>query len=76
MHFITGLSLLAALAETSSASPVKRTSTVDITFIGAANAQFSQNFPTDGSTVSICMLKTYHLIGSIWEESNMIKPTH
>ncbi|KAJ5702154.1 hypothetical protein N7488_009702 [Penicillium malachiteum] len=53
MHFLTGLSLLAALAETSSASPVKRTSNVDITFIGAANAQFSQSFPTDGSSVHI-----------------------
>ncbi|GKZ21792.1 hypothetical protein AbraIFM66951_008743 [Aspergillus brasiliensis] len=28
-------------------------STAQVTFIGAANAQFSQDFPTDGSTVKI-----------------------
>ncbi|KAJ5539484.1 hypothetical protein N7513_007816 [Penicillium frequentans] len=54
MHFLTGLNVLLALATASNGSPVKRTNDVEITFIGAANAQFTQNFPADGSTVSIC----------------------
>ncbi|KAJ6010806.1 hypothetical protein N7451_002218 [Penicillium sp. IBT 35674x] len=53
MHVLTGLNILLALATASNASPVKRTNDVEITFIGAANAQFTQNFPVDGSSVSI-----------------------
>jgi hypothetical protein len=48
------LSLFVAYAATASAIPVKqRNHQVDITFIGAADAQFTQSIPTDGSTVSI-----------------------
>ncbi|KAJ5792489.1 uncharacterized protein N7503_008467 [Penicillium pulvis] len=53
MYFLTGLNVLLALATASNGSPVKRTNDVEITFIGAANAQFTQAFPVDGSTVSI-----------------------
>ncbi|KAJ5916897.1 hypothetical protein N7504_000912 [Penicillium tannophilum] len=53
MHFLTGLNVLLALATASNGSPVKRTNEVEITFIGAADAQFTQSFPVDGSTVSI-----------------------
>lgn len=54
MHFLTGLNIILAFATASNGSPVKRTNEVEITFIGAANAQFTQSFPVDGSTVSIC----------------------
>ncbi|KAJ5093659.1 hypothetical protein N7456_009520 [Penicillium angulare] len=53
MHFITGLNFAVALATSSLASPIKRAQEVEITFIGAADAQFSQSFPADGSVVSI-----------------------
>ncbi|KAJ5645266.1 hypothetical protein N7507_011277 [Penicillium longicatenatum] len=53
MHFFTGLNILLALATASNGSSVKRTNEVEITFLGAANAQFTQNFPVDGSIVSI-----------------------
>ncbi|KAJ6096495.1 hypothetical protein N7486_007241 [Penicillium sp. IBT 16267x] len=53
MHFLTGLNVLLALATASIGSPVKRANTVVITFEGAANAQFTQTFPVDGSTVPI-----------------------
>lgn len=60
MHFLTGLNVLLALATASNGSPVKRTNEVEITFIGAADAQFTQNFPVDGSTVSICVFTLPH----------------
>ncbi|KAJ5287332.1 hypothetical protein N7478_003018 [Penicillium angulare] len=53
MNFITCLNLVLVLATGSIGSPIKRTQEVEITFIGAADAQFSQSFPTDGSMVSI-----------------------
>ncbi|KAJ5928451.1 hypothetical protein N7466_007407 [Penicillium verhagenii] len=53
MQVLTGLNILLALATASNARPLKRTNEVEITFIGAANAQFTENFPIDGSTVSI-----------------------
>ncbi|KAJ5698532.1 hypothetical protein N7462_000537 [Penicillium macrosclerotiorum] len=53
MKFSETLAISAALVSAASASPLKRTGTVDITFIGAADAQFTQAFPTDGSVVAI-----------------------
>ncbi|KAF3394208.1 hypothetical protein F1880_005085 [Penicillium rolfsii] len=53
MKFSDILTLTAGFATAASASPVRRTDQVEITFIGAADAQFSQSFPTDGSQVSI-----------------------
>ncbi|KAJ5911656.1 uncharacterized protein N7473_000959 [Penicillium subrubescens] len=53
MKFSDALTLTVGLATAASASPVRRTDQVAITFIGAADAQFSQSFPTDGSRVSI-----------------------
>ncbi|KAJ6051753.1 uncharacterized protein N7446_006388 [Penicillium canescens] len=45
--------LLAAIT-TTSGSPLKtRNDQVEITFIGAADAQFTQSFPSDGTVVSI-----------------------
>jgi hypothetical protein len=45
--------LLAAIT-TTSGSPLKtRNNQVEITFIGAANAQFTQSFPSDGTVASI-----------------------
>lgn len=42
---------------TASAIPVQpRHDNVEIVFIGAADAQFTQSFPSDGSVVSISML--------------------
>ncbi|KAJ5540943.1 hypothetical protein N7494_006019 [Penicillium frequentans] len=65
MHFLTGLNVLLALATASNGSPVKRTNDVEITFIGAANAQFTQNFPVDGSTVSVSdVLSISHISSS------------
>jgi hypothetical protein len=47
------ISLLAAIT-TTSGSPLKtRNNQVEITFIGAANAQFTQSFPSDGTVASI-----------------------
>lgn len=40
---------------TATAAPTKRTDTVEITFHGAAGAQFTQSFPTDDTATSICM---------------------
>ncbi|CDM26308.1 hypothetical protein DTO013E5_7775 [Penicillium roqueforti] len=54
MKASTIFSLFVAYAATASAIPVKqRDHQVEITFIGAANAQFTQSISTDGSTVSI-----------------------
>ncbi|KAJ5157152.1 uncharacterized protein N7482_008252 [Penicillium canariense] len=53
MKFSEILALSIALATTANASPIKRTEEVQITFIGVADAQFAQSFPTDGSDVSI-----------------------
>ncbi|KAJ6190999.1 hypothetical protein N7519_001020 [Penicillium mononematosum] len=54
MKASTVLGLFVAYAATASAIPVKqRNHQVEITFIGAADAQFTQNIPTDGSVVSI-----------------------
>jgi hypothetical protein len=48
------LGLFVVYATTASAIPVKpRHDQVEITFIGAADAQFTQSFSTDGSVVSI-----------------------
>ncbi|KAJ5206588.1 hypothetical protein N7491_002797 [Penicillium cf. griseofulvum] len=48
------LGLFVVYAATASANPVKqRNHQVDITFIGAADAQFTQSIATDGSIVSI-----------------------
>jgi hypothetical protein len=47
------ISLLAAIT-TTWGSPLKtRNDQVEITFIGAADAQFTQSFPSDGTVVSI-----------------------
>ncbi|KAJ5601105.1 hypothetical protein N7510_010639 [Penicillium lagena] len=53
MKFLTVFTPLIALATTTNGGPVKRTQEVEITFIGAANAQFSQSFPADGSIITI-----------------------
>ena len=54
MKVSTVLGLFVAYAATASAIPVKqRNQQVEITFIGAADAQFTQDIPTDGSVVSI-----------------------
>lgn len=54
--------LLIALAIATNGEPVKRTQgTVEITFIGAANAQFTQSFPVDGSIVQISMSIQMHI---------------
>lgn len=54
MKASTVLGLFVAYGALASAIPVKqRNHQVEITFIGAADAQFSQNIPTDGSVVSI-----------------------
>lgn len=55
MKFSDVLTLSVALATAASASPMRRTEEVNITFIGAANAQFSQSFATDGTEVPISM---------------------
>ncbi|KAJ5295438.1 hypothetical protein PENANT_c001G08700 [Penicillium antarcticum] len=45
---------LLTAAATASAGPLRaRNDQVDITFIGAADAQFTRSFPSDGSVVSI-----------------------
>ncbi|CAG7938914.1 unnamed protein product [Penicillium salamii] len=54
-----------AVAAIASAIPVKRDN-VDITFIGAADAQFTWSFPTDGSVVSISNpLSISHISSSV-----------
>ncbi|PYH44311.1 uncharacterized protein BP01DRAFT_86823 [Aspergillus saccharolyticus JOP 1030-1] len=55
MHLISQSALLFVLASAVSGAPlaVRTDNEVSITFIGAANAQFTQSFPTDGSTVAI-----------------------
>lgn len=53
MKFSDVLTLSVAFAAAANASPMRRTEEVGITFIGAADAQFSQSFPVDGSQVSI-----------------------
>ncbi|OJK00953.1 hypothetical protein ASPACDRAFT_42453 [Aspergillus aculeatus ATCC 16872] len=55
MHFLSESTVLFALASSIFAAPLAvRTQTeVQITFLGAADAQFTQSFPTDGSTVAI-----------------------
>ncbi|KGO66604.1 hypothetical protein PITC_079760 [Penicillium italicum] len=54
MKASTILGLFVAYAATASAVPMKKRShEVEITFVGAADAQFTQSIPTDGSVVSI-----------------------
>ncbi|KAJ5618144.1 hypothetical protein N7537_003258 [Penicillium hordei] len=54
MRSSTIFGLFFAYAATASAVPVKqRNQEVEITFVGAADAQFTQSIPTDGSVVSI-----------------------
>lgn len=56
MKSSTIFGLFVAYAATASAIPVKqRNLEVEITFVGAADAQFTQSIPTDGSVVSIGM---------------------
>ena len=63
MKTTTIFSLFVAYAATASAIPVKqRDHQVEITFIGAANAQFTQSISTDGSTVSIGMPLVNHAL--------------
>lgn len=63
MKASTIFSLFVAYAATASAIPVKqRDHQVEITFIGAANAQFTQSISTDGSTVSIGMPLVNHAL--------------
>ncbi|KAJ5635099.1 uncharacterized protein N7484_008412 [Penicillium longicatenatum] len=52
MKFSEILAFSVAFA-TATAAPAKRTDTVEITFHGAAGAQFTQSFPTDDTTTSI-----------------------
>lgn len=58
MKFSEIITFSAALATSASASPTKRSApdNVDITFEGAADASFTQSFPTDGSDVTISKL--------------------
>ncbi|KAJ5770449.1 uncharacterized protein N7511_002500 [Penicillium nucicola] len=49
----TIISLLATVATTSAGPLRARNDQVDITFIGAADAQFTQSFPSDGTVISI-----------------------
>lgn len=62
MKFSDVLTLAVGLATAASASPVRRSDQVDITFIGAADAQFSQSFPTDGSQLSISTFNSYEYL--------------
>jgi len=56
------------VATTASASPMKpRNDGVEIVFLGAANAQFTQNFPSDGSVVSISMFPSNTIVFSHME---------
>lgn len=67
MKASTILGLFAGYAATASAIPVKqRDNQAEITFIGAADAQFTQSIPTDGSVVSI---STSLVMSCIWTES-------
>ncbi|KAJ6002501.1 hypothetical protein N7451_005048 [Penicillium sp. IBT 35674x] len=52
MKFSEILAFSVAFA-TATAAPTKRTDTVEITFHGAAGAQFTQSFPTDDTATSI-----------------------
>lgn len=63
MKFSEIITFSAALATSASASPAKRSApdNVDITFEGAADASFTQSFPTDGSDVTISKLLLAHL---------------
>jgi hypothetical protein len=59
MKFSEIITLSAALATSASAGFTKRAAApdnVDITFEGAADASFTQSFPTDGSDVTISKL--------------------
>ena len=53
MKFSDVLTLSIVFATAANANPMRRTEGVDITFVGAADAQFSQSFPLDGSQVPI-----------------------
>ncbi|PYI36684.1 hypothetical protein BP00DRAFT_441256 [Aspergillus indologenus CBS 114.80] len=55
MHFLSESTVLFTLASSVFAAPlaVRTQNEVQITFLGAADAQFTQSFPTDGSTVAI-----------------------
>lgn len=63
MKFSEIITLSAALATSASATPLKRSAgheNVDITFIGAADAQFTESFPTDGSSIDISKTDHHH----------------
>lgn len=62
MKFSEILAFSVAFA-TAIAAPTKRTDTVEITFHGAAGAQFTQSFPEDGTTTSICMFTARYFKG-------------
>ncbi|OJJ34662.1 hypothetical protein ASPWEDRAFT_39739 [Aspergillus wentii DTO 134E9] len=51
MYCISAFTLL--LANLASSEPIPRSQVAHITFIGAADAQFTQDFPADGSKVAI-----------------------
>ncbi|GKZ32176.1 hypothetical protein AbraIFM66950_001356 [Aspergillus brasiliensis] len=52
-------------------------STAQVTFIGAANAQFSQDFPTDGSTVKISeFLSEDHIVSGLIILANPLSISH
>ncbi|PYI24587.1 hypothetical protein BO86DRAFT_443197 [Aspergillus japonicus CBS 114.51] len=55
MHFLSESTVLLTLASSIFAAPlaVRTQNEVQITFLGAADAQFTQSLPTDGSTVAI-----------------------
>lgn len=57
------ISFIAALAAVTTASPVpdSKHASAHITFIGAADGEFTQNFKTDGSSQKISMFAFYCL---------------
>ncbi|KAI9932372.1 hypothetical protein MW887_009885 [Aspergillus wentii] len=56
MYCISAFTLL--LANLASSEPIPRSQVAHITFIGAADAQFTQDFPADGSKVAISNVTT------------------
>lgn len=65
----TLLSVVAALAAVSQAAPGGKPFKAHITFIGAADASFSQDFPVDGSVVPISMFALHSI--SIVDRSHL-----
>lgn len=57
MKFSSGSAILTTFA--AGLSLVQAGNLAQITFIGAGGAQFSQDFPTDGSVVQICQLTSH-----------------